>query len=210
MKLRALPAVLLASAVTALAGHETKPPAAAPSSPFAAGMREVQLGVGFNSSINKVTTTKPSLDDVGATLRVGWMLHEPIFEDVLGGILRGNHELLAEASAGGVTRGPGNYLAGVSLLMRYNWLQPGWRLVPYHQVGLGFVCNDIHQDNTQRLVGQGFEFNVQLSLGFRWLLSDHTALYAEGGWRHISNAGLAGRNTGLNSLGAQAGVSIFW
>lgn len=210
MKLPATPAILLATAAAALAGREIRPPEAAPASPFAAGMREVQLGVGFNLSVHSASAARPALDDVGAAVRVGWMLHEPIFEDVLGGVIRGNFELLGEAGVSGVTRGPGNYLAGFSLLMRYNYLQPGWKLVPYGQFGGGIILSDAHQDGTQRLIGQAFEFNFQFAFGFRYLLSERTALYAEGGWRHISNAGLAARNAGLNSLGAQFGVSVFW
>ncbi len=212
MNLLATVTLVLFTAGTAVAGNQVAPPAknALGSSPFDAGRHEIQIGAGINMSINSASAARPTLDDVDAHMRVGWMLNDPMLNEWLGGIFRGNIELLADAFAGGIVRGPGNYLAGMSLLLRYNYLQPGWKLVPYHQFGIGFAYSDVHEDVTQRLLGQEFEFNLQCGIGVRYLLSDRSALYVEGSWRHISNAGLANRNAGLNSLGVQLGVSYFW
>ncbi len=204
--------VILITAGAAVAGNQVAPPTKGVlgSSPFDAGRHEVQVGASINMSINSASAARPTLDDVDAHVRVGWMLNDPMLNEWLGGIFRGGIELVADGFAGGIVRGPGNYLAGMSLLLRYNYLQPGWNLVPYHQFGIGFAYSDVHEDVTQRLLGQEFEFNLQCGIGLRYLLSNRVALYAEGNWRHISNAGLANRNAGLNSLGVQAGVSYLW
>ena len=51
------------------------------------------------------------------------------------------------------------------------------------------------REHPQRLLGSAFEFNLQSSLGLRWMLTDKWALAFEGGYRHISNANTASRNT---------------
>ena len=73
--------------------------------------------------------------------RLGFMLYDPAFT----GILRGNVELLAEAFGGPIFNGPGNAAAGATLFIRYNFVQPGARIVPYIQGGGGLVYADIAQ-----------------------------------------------------------------
>ena len=94
--------------------------------------------------------------------------------------------------------------------MRYNFIQPNARLVPYFQIGGGGLYIDSYKDQSQRLIGQAFEFNLQAALGLRYLINDKWAICIEGAYRHISNADLAPRNIGLNSVGGFAGVSYFY
>ena len=192
---------------SARAGKETNQPAkeTVPASIFARGANELQLGIGYNFSSNSNGPLRPRLADVSAALRYGWMLNSP------GGVgpFRGNCELLLEAVGGAVTDGPGGALVGGTFFFRYNFIHSA-RWVPYFQIGLGAVYDDIYRQRPQRLLGESFEFTVQGELGMRYFLNSHTALYAEAGYRHISNAGLADRNYGLNSVAFQGGVSWFW
>jgi len=61
--------------------------------------------------------------------------------------------------------------------------------------------NNIYRGLGQREIGEGFEFLLQGGVGVKYLINDQWSVALEGGWRHISNADLAPRNQGLNSLG---------
>lgn len=175
--------------------------------PFDKGACEVEmlagLFIGFNGS---PSAKRPAIDFASQTLRAGWMLSTPGGS----GFFRGNWELLLGAFGGEIYQGPGNFLAGGSLLLRYNFVQPGARFVPFLEGGLGILDNDIHHQQRQRLIGSGFEFDLQGLAGAHYFLTDAWAVTVEGGYRHISNANTASRNLGLNTLGGQIGVSYFF
>ncbi|MEO6741773.1 MAG: acyloxyacyl hydrolase [Chthoniobacteraceae bacterium] len=166
----------------------------------------MQLGLGYNFSTASNAPLRPRVADLNAALRYGWMLNSPGGT----GFLRGNCEFIVEAVAGGATDGPGGVIIGGTLIFRYNFIQPSSRWIPYVQAGIGAVYNDIYRQHPQRVIGQSVEFTVQGEIGLRYQLNPHTALYAEAGYRHISNAGLADRNYGLNSLAVQVGMSWLW
>lgn len=203
--------VLTISTAAVFAGHEVVAPGketkgVVETSPFDAGRHEFQLGVGYNWAINSDTAKRPNIEDLDVYARFGWMLTSPQGD----GFFRGNLEFLLEAFGGGVTSGPGDMLVGGSFLLRYNFVQPNAKWVPYFQIGGGGLYNDIYKEHPQGLIGQAFEFNLQGAFGLRYLFNDHMAAYVEAGYRHISNAGMADRNLGLNSVTAQGGVSWLW
>jgi len=107
----------------------------------------------------------------------------------------------SELFAGPVTKGQDGYLAGGSLLWRYNFIQPGARLIPYLQLGAGALGNDVFVDRAQREIGGAFEFDLQADLGLKYLINDRWSLSLEADYRHISNADIYSRNQGLNSIG---------
>jgi lipid A 3-O-deacylase len=199
-------AASLLAITTSFAGHEvvSKAPVEV-YSPFDKGRLEIQVGAtGYFSLHNG--GSRPEVDDVGGLLRAGWML-----SDVSGdGFFRGNWEFLIEGSASGIVEGPGDVLASGVLLLRYNFVQPDSKLVPYFQLGGGGTYSDMHEDETQRLIGSEWSFNLQAGLGLRYLWSDRCALFLEANYRHISNADTSDRNVGLNSVGGVVGVSLFF
>jgi hypothetical protein len=171
--------------------------------PFRAGAKEIELRGGALFSISGNDRRRPVLNYASEAVRIGWML-----DDVRGsGFFRGNTELLGEVFGGEVIKGPGNGLGGGQLILRYNFVQPGLRLVPYAQIGGGGLYNDIYHQPVQHRIGEGFEFILHAAVGVRWYVNDRLAFSLEGDYRHISNAGLASRNSGLNSAGATLGVN---
>jgi hypothetical protein len=175
-------------------------------SPFDKGAMEFQALAGAYFSIEIDSSERPTLNHSLANLRLGWMLNDPRGS----GNLRGNYEVLVEGFFGNVFEGPGDYLGGGTLQLRYNFVQPGAKWVPYAQLGVGGFYSDISQDLSQTLIGQRWEFNLQAAVGVRYMLTDRWAFSLEGGYRHVSNADLAERNTGLDALGAQIGFSRFF
>lgn len=201
-------ATLLASAAISHAGHEISDPKInVQTSPFDKGMKEFQLGVEGMWSLDNGGEKRPALNDVDLIGRLGWMLYSPSGD----GFLRGNCELLIDAGVGAIYDGPGDVLVELALVLRYNFVQPNARCVPYFQIGAGGeYSNASSSDSKQRLLGTEFLFNLQGALGVRFMLSDRSAFYVEANYRHVSNADTGSRNIGLNSLGGQVGYSWFF
>jgi hypothetical protein len=139
--------------------------------------------------------------------RIGRWFACPWFDETL---FRGNGEVLIDLMAAPVFSDYGSIVTGPSLLLRYNFTQPEQALVPYVQVGAGFVYNDAFRDREQRAIGEGVEFLLQAGIGCRYVLNPHWTLDVEGGFQHISNAGLAGRNLGANDFGFGLGLTYYF
>jgi len=204
-----LPLFLFISvAASAFAGTGDGKGAVAPEiiqDPLSKGVTEVEfLGGYFHSPITTEGTHRPEFDYSGADLRYGIVL-SPMFFDH-SSFLRGNVELLGDVLGDGVVEGSGNYLVGGSILFRYNFIQPGSRLIPYFQLGGGGLHSDAAEDPSQRIIGGNFEFILEADLGARLLLNDRWSLLFEGTFQHISNADTAARNVGVNALGGRIGV----
>jgi hypothetical protein len=71
---------------------------------------------------------------------------------------------------------------------------------------VGAVYNDIYTAHSQRLIGQAWEIDLEAAVGVRYFFSDRWSANLEGGFRHISNAGMNDRNVGLNSIGVTIGL----
>ncbi|MCU1500396.1 MAG: ompW [Acidimicrobiales bacterium] len=173
-------------------------------SPFDRGTREFQASAGAFFSLNNRNEKRPTIDDVDVSLRLGWMLNTPSGD----GFFRGNFEFLAEVFGAAIIDGPGDGIGGATLLLRYNFVQPAARWVPYFQIGAGGVYSNIYEDHQQRLIGRAVEFNLQAGFGLRYLCTDRCSVFAEADYRHISNADTADRNLGLNSIGGYIGAGF--
>lgn len=149
----------------------------------------------------------PVFDYAKTDLRISRMLTDPKDTDSL---FRGNLEALLEITNSIIYKGPGNYVGGLAALGRYNLVQPGWNLVPYIQAGGGIVYTDVYKDHSQTIIGQAIEFTVEVSLGCHYLINEKWSFDAEAQFQHISNAGLADRNAGLNAFGGLAGFTYFY
>ena len=190
----------------ALGGTEVKETKGVVETPFDKGKMELQLGVGAFTSFQPTSEKRPKITDVDISARLGWMLYTPEGE----GLFRGNLEFLVELYGAPLVEGPGTGYMGLTLNLRYNFVQPDSRWVPYAQLTAGGVYNDIADDSKQRVFGSNFCFDLGAGIGLRYLCSDHCGLFIEFDYRHVSNADTADRNLGLNSLGGLLGASYFF
>jgi outer membrane protein W len=172
---------------------------------FDKGRWSLQLISGslFSSQINNT----PVMDYWQTNLRFGYGLNQPTPAK---SILRGNFEAILGLSLSEIYIGPGSYVVGLTALLRYNFVQPGSRLIPYFQAGSGLAYTDAYNDNSQDAIGQALEFTPQASVGFRYLIQENWSLDAEGMYHHISNGGLAKRNAGINAFGGFLGLTYFF
>ncbi len=102
--------------------------------------------------------------------------------------------------------GEGSYIAGGTLWLRYNFVQPNWRVVPYLQGGVGAEGTDMNQD----LIGQKFNFNLNIAAGARWFVARDISINAECLYQHISNAKLSSTDIGINAVGPVLSISYFF
>src|SRR5207237_7323573 len=123
--------------------------------------------------------------------RLGCMLYSPWPDHCC---IRGNIEAILELTAAPVFFGFGDIIVGPTALLRYNFVQPDWRLVPYLQGGGGFTYNDGYRDKTQRALGQAGECYLQAAGGLHFLLIAHCAVDLEGRSLHSYNSGFDERN----------------
>lgn len=148
--------------------------------------------VGGNTSEDLLSATMLSwhwqLDDVG---NPGWR--------------RGNTEWVTSAYFHPVWDGTESRFLGGAFGPRYNFVQEGWKVVPYigAQVGFGFTDS---RDNgaLTGAQGQDFVFTFMVETGVRYALSERIDISLGALYQHVSNAGLSEpgqTNYGLDVLG---------
>jgi lipid A 3-O-deacylase len=164
-------------------------------------------GVFFSPVFTSLFPRTAELNYTQLNLRLGRMLNDPRGGDSL---WRGNFEAVFELTNSYVYKGPGNYIGGFNLLLRYNFIQPEAWAVPYLQIGAGIVYNDVYKDLDQRAIGQAIEFMLSLSLGSRFFLSNRWSIDVEAIYQHISNAGMDERNRGNNATGGLIGLTYYF
>ena len=146
---------------------------------------------------------RPTINYSFTSLQLGYMLG-----NVQGnGWYRGNFELAGEAFGSGIFEGPGDFIAGGTLWIRYNFVprhSPG--LVPFVQAGAGMVTTDIDH----HIVGQPFNFNLDAGFGVRYFIAPDWTLNLEYRYQHISNADMGENNLGINACGPFLGISHFF
>jgi lipid A 3-O-deacylase len=173
---------------------------------FTPGFHEFNLGFGPMFSPIGNDEGRPVVNWVEGDVQLGYMLTSIHGDDFLGGILRGNVELVGEAWGAGIYEETGSYIAGGTIWGRYNLIPKGAPLVPYLQVGIGGEMMDINHQYD----GHEFNFNVCGAGGARYFLRPNLALNAELRLRHLSNANTADHNIGINALGPIVGISWFF
>lgn len=165
------------------------------------------LGGAYFAPVGIGPRATPRFNFAPIDVRLGCMLCSPHLD---GCCLRGNVEAILELTTAPIFSGFGDIIVGPTALLRYNLVQPDWRLVPYLQGGGGFVYNDAYRDKLQRAIGQAGEFYLQATGGLHFLLNPSWSIDVEGGYLHISNACTNERNGGINALGGSLGVTYFF
>lgn len=157
----------------------------------------INSGVMFSPFI--VNVQKHIVNYTTSGLQAGYMLSTP----GISGWYRGNFELLGELFGGAVIQGKGDYIAGGTFWLRYNFVLSGWRIKPYAQFGIGGESTDIDR----RILGQDFNFNLDASLGLRCMVTPRCSVNMEWRYQHLSDSGMSKVNRGINAHGAVLGVS---
>jgi opacity protein-like surface antigen len=169
---------------------------------FSPGLREFSLGLAPMFSPIGSDMNRPVVNWVEGYAQLGYMLtkiHGRSF-------WRGNLEFVGEAFGAGIYEETGNYIAGGSLMGRYNIIPEGSRLIPYLQAGVGGEMMDIDH----KYDGHNFNFNVVAMGGLRYFARPKLSINVEIRYQHLSNANTGDRNIGINAVGPALGVSWFF
>lgn len=168
---------------------------------FKTGERELSVGgVALFSPCLRLER-RPAINYAGPVVRLGYMLSDA--EDH--GAWSGNFEGLVEGYATTIFKGQGDYMAGTTLWIRYNFL-PDWKVTPYFQGGAGLTFTDVDRN----VLGQTFNFNLNLALGVRYFINPRCSVNAEYRYQHVSNAGMSDVNLGVDAQGGMLSVSWFY
>jgi hypothetical protein len=165
------------------------------------GQADFLLTEGFYNSSFIPSPRKPIFAFAETDLQFGYML--PIIGK---SFYRGNFEGLVDLFAWASTREQSGVLGGGALGLHYNFIQPGWRFVPYLGLSLGLSGNNLYEDQNQRIIGGPFAFVLQAKTGARFFIRKNWGLILEGGFEHVSNLDIYQRNVGLNQVGGRLGM----
>jgi lipid A 3-O-deacylase len=121
-------------------------------------------------------------------------------------LLRGYNQFYFSAMAEPILQGIENHYFGFNLGMRYNFVRPGSRLVPYISGGVGGGWIDSHPEIPGGQ-GQDFTFNILSAAGLSYSFNDHWKLNVGALYQHLSNGGQTDPNPSLNLFGPQVGVN---
>ncbi|PYJ40531.1 MAG: hypothetical protein DME86_11905 [Verrucomicrobia bacterium] len=139
-------------------------------------------------------------DFITARIRWGQYLDSP-------GILRGYNQVYFSFLAEPIIRGIENHYFGINVGLRYNFVRPGSRFIPYFSGGLGLGWIDSHPDQPGGQ-GQDFTFNILSAAGVSYKFSDRFSGQLGVLYQHLSNGGQTNPNPSLNLLGPQIGFTF--
>jgi len=105
-----------------------------------------------------------------------------------------------------ILRGPESFYYGISAGLRYNFVQPGWRLQPYVSGGVGLGWLDSRSD-VFGAQGQDFTFNILSAVGVSYKVNENLKITAGALYQHLSNGGQTDPNPSLNLFGPQVGLT---
>jgi opacity protein-like surface antigen len=189
-------AVLLAGSPT-FAGVE-QPPVATATEEFNPQRFEFAIESGYLfGAINPPTGYEIGAEFLTARIRWG-VVHDSW--------LRGYNQFYVSAMAEPIFRGIENHYFGFNLGMRYNFVRPGSRFVPYFSGGVGAGWIDSHADIPGGQ-GQDFTFNILSAAGISYSVNDHWKINVGALYQHLSNGGQTDPNPSLNLFGPQVGVT---
>ena len=164
------------------------------------GGHEIQLWSGGGHSVAG-GTSDTSVWNVG--LRYGWILTRPHGP----GFLKGRFEYALDAVPAFVVFQPANTAFGAGfnpLNLKWNFATRG-RIVPYFELSGGtlFTNHDVPTG------ANSVNFTSAAALGTHFL-GDSRNWSVELRYMHISNAGLADRNSGINTVQVRLGIGKFF
>lgn len=165
------------------------------------GQWDVIVADGFYSMAAWPRIRHPLYSFNETDLQLGYMF--PVWGNYF---YRGNFEGLAHLFLWESTREHSGILGGGALDVHYNFVQPGWRLVPYIGASLGISGNDLYVQQSQNIIGGPFEFTLQGKLGARYFMNKNWGFLIEGGYQHVSNNDIYRRNVGVNQTGGRFGI----
>jgi len=162
----------------------------------------VELGSGVSwSNVRSGEPNRPyTIVPIQATASL--KLDDVSLDNVAGGVFRGYSEFFFRGQYDQIVKGPENHYEGILVGPRYNFVQPGWKIIPFVEggVGLGFADSNPQAGG----LGQDFNFSFEVAAGAKYQINCDWFLRLAVQYQHVSNAGLSdppNPNHPIDSLG---------
>jgi opacity protein-like surface antigen len=149
----------------------------------------IELGSGVGWSNVRSGQPNQAYTIVPITLTASLKLDDVSLDNFAWGIFRGYSEFYFEGQYEQIVHGPENHYEGIMVGPRYNFVQPGWVIVPYVEggVGIGFADSNPAAGG----LGQDFNFSFSAGAGARYNFCDDWFVRLGVVYQHMSNAGLS-------------------
>src|SRR5438094_7130153 len=131
-------------------------------------------------AFNPLRNYEISADFLTARMRWGNYLNRE-------GLFRGYNQVYCSFLVEPIIRGIENHYFGMNLGLRYNFVRPGSRFVPYFSGGFGLALIDSHPEQFGAQ-GQDFTFNILSAAGVSYQFSDRFSGQVGLLYQHFSNA----------------------
>ncbi len=212
---RAQKAAILGAVIVALALPEARPSfasespaqdsAAAPPvvTGLAKGTRELSLASGYTYTHRRTDAHTTKLTGVPMILGGGVVATDPLGTSWYRGQMTVGGEVQFTQYVEPLT----TYLVALTPTAKYTFLVSD-RLRPYVEVGAGLVWTDLGDRIPEK--GSQFNFNLQVGAGLSYVLTPATSVNASYRFQHISNAGTAEPNLGIDAGVMLIGISKFF
>lgn len=157
---------------------------------------ELTSGAGFGN----VRDSEGGYDttSIPFALTMAYKLDNVSLDKWAGGIFRGYTDFVFRPRGGIFLHGQESYYGGLEMGPRYNFVQPGWPVVPFCEGTVGFAFTDsdpkdLGNEDPERQagLGQDFSFTFSATLGIRIDIDDEQFIRLQARYWHASNAGLS-------------------
>jgi opacity protein-like surface antigen len=187
-----LVALSVGSLSRAVAGTEmtgVTPPATGQCSMCSEKDWTIELGAGAAWSNVRSGQPNQAYTVVPINLTASLAVDDVSLDNFLGGVLRGYTEFYFEGQYEQIVHGPENHYEGIMVGPRYNFVQPGWKVIPYVEggVGIGFADSNPAAGG----LGQDFNFTFSAGAGAKYNINDDWFVRLGVEYQHVSNAGLS-------------------
>jgi opacity protein-like surface antigen len=149
----------------------------------------VELGSGVLFSNVRSGQPNQAYTIVPISLTASLAVDDVSLDHFLGGIFRGYTEFYFTGDYDQIVRGPENRYEGLVVGPRYNFVQPGWKIIPYVEGGVGFVFADSKPQFGG--LGEDFNFTFTVGAGAKYMITDDWFVRLGVEYQHVSNAGLS-------------------
>ena len=167
------------------------------------GAWELSLATGYTYSFRRTDAHETKLRGIPVILGGGIVATDPIGASWY----RGQITVGAEAAFIQYTEPLTAYFTALTPTVKYVFL-PGGRLRPYLEAGAGVVWTDLGGRIPEK--GSQFNFNLQVGVGLSFLFTPTSSLNLSYRFQHVSNAGTAEPNQGIDAGVVLIGVSRFF
>jgi lipid A 3-O-deacylase len=181
-------------------GPQDSTPGPAAGTALSKGTLELSLAAGYTYTFRRTDAHVTKLRGAPVILGVGVVATDPIGKSWYQGQVTLGGEVAFIQYVEPLT----TYLASVTPTVKYTFLASD-RLRPYVEAGAGVVWTDLGDRIPEQ--GSQFNFNLQAGIGLAYFITPAASINASYRFQHISNAGTAHPNSGIDAGVVLIGIS---